>query len=243
MGELRALAASSANAADAADARLCGAQLELARNRLQPAFREATALLDLYRSRGQTAELVPVLLLLAEIHQHADSAVVALPHVLSALSLCEFFSMEHYRGYAMTMLAELQLRLGATTQAVELLDEAMPQLLEHAPAALLADAQHTLGVSWHAAIVCSDVLRFTQCLPGSARPASSRVLYHLCDHSYFRGTEGGGFPGRQHAHLSQAWRVQSVSATAAFEPVHLYLHGDRVGPVRWHTCWLERIIL
>lgn len=147
VGELRALSASSANAADAADARLCAAQLELARHRLQLAFREATALLDLHRCRGHTADLVPVLLLLAEVHQNADSAVVALPHVLSALSLCDAFSMEQYRGYAVTMLAELQLRLGATTQAIQLLDNAMPQLLEHAPVALQAHAQQILGVS------------------------------------------------------------------------------------------------
>ena len=64
VGELSALAASSANSSAAADARLCAAQLELARHRLQPAFREATALLDLHRCRGHTANLVPVLLLL-----------------------------------------------------------------------------------------------------------------------------------------------------------------------------------
>ena len=49
--------------------------------------------------------------------------------------------------YALTMLAELQLRLGAPEQAVALLDEAMPRLLEHAPSVLQANAQHTLGVS------------------------------------------------------------------------------------------------
>jgi hypothetical protein len=122
-------------------------QLELARRRLQPACREATALLELYRCRGQTANLVPVLLLLAEIHQHADSAVVALPHVLSALSLCEAFSMERHHSYALTMLAELHLRLGTPSQAIALLQDVMPRLLEHAPAALQAVAQQSLGVS------------------------------------------------------------------------------------------------
>eukprot|EP01047_Picozoa_sp_COSAG01_P045949 COSAG01_NODE_4273_length_5190_cov_4.594186_5_plen_128_part_00 len=122
-------------------------QLELARRRLQPACREATALLELYRCRGQTANLVPVLLLLAEIHQHADSAVVALPHVLSALSLCEAFSMERHHSYALTMLADLHLRLGTPSQAIALLQDVMPRLLEHAPAALQAVAQQSLGVS------------------------------------------------------------------------------------------------
>ena len=146
VSELRALAASSTNSADATNARLCSAQLELARGRLQPAFRESIELLDIYRSRGQIANLVPVLLVLAEVHQNAESPLGALPHVLSALSLCEAFSMDGFRDYALTMLAELQLRLGAPEQAVALLDEAMPRLLEHAPSVLQANAQHTLGV-------------------------------------------------------------------------------------------------
>ena len=77
---------------------ICAAQVTLEANKLQLAFRQATELLHLHRCRGQTAELVPVLLLLGELHQHADSPVAALPHVLSCLSLCDVFSMELYRG-------------------------------------------------------------------------------------------------------------------------------------------------
>lgn len=162
-------------------------QVTLESNKLQLAFRQATELLHLHRCRGQTAELVPVLLLLGELHQHADSPVAALPHVLSCLSLCDAFSMELYRGasadvclavggvmdetrtrqeltllcavvvcavaaavvsfsgYAVVMLAEIQLRLGAAAAGLELLHESLPLLLEHAPSALQAHALLVLG--------------------------------------------------------------------------------------------------
>lgn len=45
-----------------------------------------------------------------------------------------------YRGYAVVMLAEIQLRLGAAAAGLDLLQEALPLLLEHAPAALQAHA-------------------------------------------------------------------------------------------------------
>eukprot|EP01051_Picozoa_sp_SAG22_P025177 SAG22_NODE_7333_length_750_cov_1.414747_2_plen_59_part_00 len=50
--------------------------------------------MQLYQSRAQHAELVPVLLLLAELHQRADSPVTALPAVLCCLSLCDSFALE-----------------------------------------------------------------------------------------------------------------------------------------------------
>ena len=145
VGELLALASSSVNAPHAAAALIAQAQVTLESNKLQLAFRQATELLHLHRCRGETAELVPVLLLLGELHQHADSPVAALPHVLSCLSLCDVFSMELYKGYAVVMLAEIQLRLGAAAAGLELLHESLPLLLEHAPAALQGHALLVLG--------------------------------------------------------------------------------------------------
>ena len=120
VGELLALASSSVNAPHYAEALACQAQVTLTKRQFQLAFRQATELCHLHRCRGQTAELgnlqpcpsltaladtdtfglvaVPVLLLLGELHQHADSPVAALPHALSCLSLCDALSMVRTRA-------------------------------------------------------------------------------------------------------------------------------------------------
>jgi hypothetical protein len=50
-----------------------------------------------------------------------------------------------FSGYAVVMLAEIQLRLGAAAAGLELLHESLPLLLEHAPSALQAHALLVLG--------------------------------------------------------------------------------------------------
>ena len=46
------------------------------------------------------------------------------------------------------MLAEIQLRLGAAAAGLDLLQEALPLLLEHAPAALQAHALSICYSNW-----------------------------------------------------------------------------------------------
>ena len=135
---LASLASSSGTQRLGDDAKLLQARINLRENKLFEAVAGASELVYLQHCRGQQAESVRPLLLLAEVYGEADSPISALPYVLSALSLCEAHCMDGAAAYATMTLAELQLRLGSPRKALALLESIMPQVLEHCPPALRA---------------------------------------------------------------------------------------------------------
>lgn len=78
-------------------------------------------------------ESVLVLLLLADIHKTADSAVTGLPYALAGLTLCQVFSLDYLQASAKVTLAELWLGLGVghAQRALRLLQECLPMVLGH----------------------------------------------------------------------------------------------------------------
>ncbi|XP_024372271.1 anaphase-promoting complex subunit 5 [Physcomitrium patens] len=78
-------------------------------------------------------ESVLVLLLLAEIHKTADSAVTGLPYALAGLTLCRVFNLDYLQASAKETLAELWLGLGVghAPRALALLQECLPMVLGH----------------------------------------------------------------------------------------------------------------
>ena len=76
-------------------------------------------------------ESVLVLLLLAEIHRTADSAVTGLPYALAGLTLCQVFSLDWLHASAKVTLAELWLGLGVghAPRALLLLQQCLPMVL------------------------------------------------------------------------------------------------------------------
>jgi len=85
-----------------------------------------------YKSSMQV-ESVLVLLLLADIHKTADSAVTGLPYALAGLTLCQVFSLDSLQASAKVTLAELWLGLGVghAPRALKLLQECLPMVLGH----------------------------------------------------------------------------------------------------------------
>lgn len=78
-------------------------------------------------------ESVLVLLLLADIHKTADSAVTGLPYALAGLTLCQVFSLDWLQASAKVTLAELWLGLGVghAPRALLLLQQCLPMVLGH----------------------------------------------------------------------------------------------------------------
>lgn len=78
-------------------------------------------------------ESVLVLLLLADIHKTADSAVTGLPYALAGLTLCQVFSLDYLQASAKVTLAELWLGLGVghAQRALHLLQQCLPMVLGH----------------------------------------------------------------------------------------------------------------
>ena len=78
-------------------------------------------------------ESVLVLLLLAGIHETADSAVTGLRYALAGLMLCQVFSLDWLQASAKVILAELWLCLGVghALRALLLLQECLPMVLCH----------------------------------------------------------------------------------------------------------------
>lgn len=78
-------------------------------------------------------EFVLILLLLADIHKTADSAVTGLPYALTGLTLCQVFNLDWLQASAKVTLAELWLGLGVghASRARLLLQQCLPMVLGH----------------------------------------------------------------------------------------------------------------
>lgn len=69
----------------------------------------------------------------------------ALPPLLECLSMCEKHAMDSHHATALSVLAQVQLRMRNTKQAVSLLNAALPSLLQHTHIWFAGEAYLTLG--------------------------------------------------------------------------------------------------
>ncbi|CAK9272339.1 unnamed protein product [Sphagnum jensenii] len=105
----------------------------LASGHLDEATTSARALFSSCYKANNQLNTGLVLLLLADIHKRAGSAVTGLPYALAGLTLCQSFSLDLLQVTAMVTLAELWLDLGVShaARALLLLYQCLPIVLGH----------------------------------------------------------------------------------------------------------------
>lgn len=96
---------------------------------------------------GLRVQHASLLIQLAIIHLDSSSHnfIGALPPLLECLSMCEKHAMDSHHATALSVLAQIQLRMRNTKQAVSLLNAALPSLLQHTHIWFAGEAYLTLG--------------------------------------------------------------------------------------------------
>jgi hypothetical protein len=96
---------------------------------------------------GLRVQHASLLIQLAIIHLDSSphNFIGALPPLLECLSMCEKHAMDSNHATALSVLAQVQMRMRNTKQAIALLNAALPSLLQHTHIWFAGEASLTLG--------------------------------------------------------------------------------------------------